>query len=78
MGSADDIHGSVSKQKNILKAKFTKTKGVFSSKKMQNAKCQLLWNDEMQNAKLFRVMFSSIQNAEFIVLVRLFWVFLAS
>jgi hypothetical protein len=33
----------------------------------------------MQNAKIFRVMFSSIQNAEFIAphegLMRLFWVF---
>ena len=26
MGSVDDIHGSASKQKSILKAKFTKTK----------------------------------------------------
>jgi hypothetical protein len=29
----------------------------------------------MQNAKIFRVMFSFIQNAEFIALMRLFWAF---
>jgi hypothetical protein len=27
---------------------------------VQNAKCQLLCNDEMQNTKIFRVMFSFI------------------
>jgi hypothetical protein len=27
---------------------------------MQNAKCQLLWNDEMQNAKIFMGVFSFI------------------
>jgi hypothetical protein len=32
---------------------------------MQNTKCQLLWNDEMQNAKIFIGVFSSIQNAKF-------------
>jgi 3-methyladenine DNA glycosylase Tag len=37
---------------------------------MQNTKYQLLWNDRMQNAKILRVMFSSIQNAEFIARVR--------
>jgi hypothetical protein len=36
---------------------------VFSSP--WNAKCQLLWNDEMQNAKIFMGVFSSIQNAKF-------------
>ena len=35
----------------------------------KNAKCQLLWNDEMQNTKIFRVLFSFIQNAEFIALI---------
>jgi len=58
---------------------------------MQNAKYQLFWNDEMQNAKIFRVMFSSIQNAKFLpslwpleallgffCLLRLFWFFFAS
>jgi len=29
----------------------------------------------MQNAKIFRIMFSSIQNAKFIALMRFFWVF---
>jgi len=43
------------------------TEGVFSSKKMQNAKYQLFWNGGMQNAKIFRVMFSSNQNVKFIV-----------
>ena len=43
---------------------------------MQNAKCQLLWNDEMQNAKTFIGVFSSIQNAKFfMVWVRAFWFF---
>jgi hypothetical protein len=32
---------------------------------MQNAKYQLLWNDEMQNTKIFMGLFSSIQNAKF-------------
>jgi hypothetical protein len=32
---------------------------------MQNAKCQLFWNDEIQNAKIFIGVFSSIQNAKF-------------
>jgi hypothetical protein len=31
----------------------------------QNAKCQLLWNDEMQNAKIFMGVFGFIQNAKF-------------
>jgi hypothetical protein len=31
---------------------------VFSS--VWNAKCQLLWDDEMQNAKIFMGVFSSI------------------
>jgi hypothetical protein len=43
---------------------------------MQNAKCQLLWNDEMQNAKIFMGVFSSIQNAKFfMVWVKVFWLF---
>jgi hypothetical protein len=43
---------------------------------MQNAKCQLLWNDEMQNAKIFMGMFSSIQNVKFFMgWVRAFWPF---
>jgi hypothetical protein len=43
---------------------------------MQNAKCQLLWNDEMQNAKIFMGVFSSIQNANFFMWwVRAFWLF---
>jgi hypothetical protein len=43
---------------------------------MQNAKCQLLWNDEMQNAKIFMDVFSSIQNAKFFMgWVRAFWLF---
>jgi len=29
------------------------------------------WSDEMQNVKIFRVIFSSIQNAKFIVLMKL-------
>jgi hypothetical protein len=33
--------------------------GVFY--KIQNTKCQLLWNDGMQNTEIFRVIFSSIQ-----------------
>ena len=33
---------------------------------MQNIKYQLFWNGGMQNAKIFRVMFSFIQNAEFL------------
>jgi hypothetical protein len=40
-------------------------KAVFSSHGMQNTKCQLLWNDEIQNAKIFMVVFSFIQNAKF-------------
>jgi len=36
---------------------------------MQNINYQLLWNDKIQNTKIFRVMFSSIQNAEFIAFV---------
>jgi hypothetical protein len=32
---------------------------------MQNAKYQLLWNDEMQNVKIFIGVFSTIQNANF-------------
>jgi hypothetical protein len=36
---------------------------------MQNVKYQRLWNAEMQNAKIFRVVFSFIQNAEFITLI---------
>jgi hypothetical protein len=33
---------------------------VFSSHGIQNAKCQLLWNDEMQNAEIFIGVFSQI------------------
>jgi hypothetical protein len=43
---------------------------------MQNAKYQLLWNDEIQNAKIFMGVFSSIQNAKFFMRwVRAFWLF---
>jgi hypothetical protein len=43
---------------------------------MQNVKYQLLWNDEMQNAKIFMVVFSSIQDAKFFMgWVRAFWPF---
>jgi hypothetical protein len=43
---------------------------------MQNAKCQLLWNDEMQNIKIFIGVFSSIQNIKFFMgWVRAFWSF---
>jgi len=45
----------------------TTLRGCLVPHRIQNAKCQLLWSDEMQNAKIFRVIFSSIQNAEFIV-----------
>jgi hypothetical protein len=41
---------------------------------MQNTKYQLLWNDEMQNAKIFIGVFSSIENAKFFMgRVRAFW-----
>jgi len=36
---------------------------------IQNVKYQLLWSDEMQNAKIFRATFSFIQNVEFVTLV---------
>jgi hypothetical protein len=43
---------------------------------IQNVKCQLLWNDEMQNVKIFMGVFSFIQNAKFfMVWVRAFWFF---
>jgi hypothetical protein len=42
-------------------------KDVFSSHGIQNAKYQLLWNDEMQNVKIFMGVLSSIQNAKFFV-----------
>jgi hypothetical protein len=43
---------------------------------MQNAKSQLLWNNEMQNAKNFMGAFSSIQNAKFFIgWVRVFLTF---
>jgi hypothetical protein len=43
---------------------------------MQNTKYQLLWNDEMQNAKIFMSVFSSIENAKFFMRwVRAFWLF---
>jgi hypothetical protein len=46
---------------------------------MQNTKYQLLWNDEMQNAKIFMGVFSFIQIAKlFMRWVRAFWLFLAS
>ena len=40
-----------------------------------NAKCQLLWNDEMWNIKIFKIMFSFIQNVEIfrVLLGSLFW-----
>ena len=37
---------------------------------MQNIKFKLFWNDEMQNIKILRVMFSFIQNVEFIVFIK--------
>jgi hypothetical protein len=44
--------------------------------KYKNAKYQLLWNDEMQNAKIFMGVFSFIQNAKFFMRwVRFFLVF---
>jgi hypothetical protein len=39
--------------------------GCLVPRGIQNVKCQLLWNDEMQNAKIFMGVFSSIQNANF-------------
>jgi hypothetical protein len=45
-------------------------RGCLVPHRIQNAKCQLLWSDEMQNIKIFRVMFSSIQNTESIVLMK--------
>jgi hypothetical protein len=44
---------------------------------MQNAKYQLLWNDKMQNAKIFMDVFSSIKNTKFFIgWVRVFfWLF---
>jgi hypothetical protein len=46
---------------------------------MQNAKYQLLCDDEMQNAKIFIGVFSFIQNSKFFMgWVRAFWLFLAS
>jgi len=45
-------------------------RGCLVPYKIQNAKCQLLWSDEMQNTKIFRIIFSSIQNTEFIVLMK--------
>jgi hypothetical protein len=43
---------------------------------MQNIKCQLLWNDKMQNAKIFMGVFSFIQNTKFFMgWVRAFWLF---
>jgi hypothetical protein len=43
---------------------------------IQNAKCQLFWNNEMQNVKIFMDVFSSIQNAKFFMRwVRAFWLF---
>ena len=57
-------------------------RGCLVPHRIQNTKCQLLWSDEMQNAKIFRVIFNSIENAEFIVLMKPFeahfWGFLAS
>jgi hypothetical protein len=43
---------------------------------MQNKKYQLIWNDEIQNTKIFMGVFSSIQNAKFFMgWVRVFWFF---
>jgi hypothetical protein len=43
---------------------------------MQNTKYQLLWNDEIQNAKIFMSVFSFIQNTKFFMRwVRAFWLF---
>jgi hypothetical protein len=42
----------------------------------KNAKYQLLWNDEMQNAEIFMGVFSYIQNAKFFMgWVSAFWLF---
>jgi hypothetical protein len=53
---------------------------VFSY--LQNAKCQLIWNNKMQNAKIFMGVFSSIQNANFFYEVGEgfldFWLFFCS
>jgi hypothetical protein len=43
---------------------------------IQNVKYQLLWNDEIQNAKNFMDVFSFIQNNKFFIgWVRAFWLF---
>jgi hypothetical protein len=43
---------------------------------MQNTKYQLLWNDEMQNAKIFMGVFSFIQITKFFMRwVKAFWLF---
>jgi hypothetical protein len=43
---------------------------------IQNTKWQLLWNDEIQNAKIFTDVFSFIQNAKFFMgWVKAFWLF---
>jgi hypothetical protein len=49
---------------NIFVCKCTGNiiKAVFSS--LWNVKYQLLWNDEMQNAKIFMGVFSSIRNVK--------------
>jgi len=41
---------------------------------MQNTKYQVLWNDEMQNTKIFMGVFRSIQNAKIFAYMKLlFW-----
>jgi hypothetical protein len=41
---------------------------------IENAKYQLLWNDEIQTVKIFIGVFNSIQNAKFFMRwVRAFW-----
>jgi hypothetical protein len=45
-------------------------RGCLVPYRIQNTKYQLLWSDKIQNIKIFRIIFSSIQNAEFIVLVK--------
>ena len=56
-------------QSNSLFPRF-RIRGCLVPHKIQNTKCQLLWSDDMQNAKIFRIMFSSIQNAKFIILMK--------
>jgi hypothetical protein len=48
-----------------LEQNFSFLRLCLVSHGMQNVKYKLLWNDEIQNAKIFMGVFSSIQNAKF-------------